>query len=313
MKNIFKINITIFLILLGAISMKAQNVSDLIISEIMPYNQTNILDDYGNRVGWIELMNVSQGTVNYAGCFLSNDKNNLKKHKITEGDLRTKVGPRQRCIFYASGHDGDGIFYLNFKLERGKTIYLTSNDGRTIIDSLKIPENIPADKSICKVANDEKRIDFQVQPGFFEPTPMESNGESYPESKSEKMAREDPHGWILSLVSISVVFCALAILWFLFGLLGDAFKKENKDKKKSNKVSVATKGEVTPEIAAAISMALNQEVDGDEGDYTAIAMALHLYLNDSIHDQESFVITINNSQNSTWSDKSASFRKKPQK
>lgn len=41
-------------------------------------------------------------------------------------------------------------------------------------------------------------------------------------------------------------------------------------------------------------------------------MALHLYLEDDVHDAESFVITIKE-KNSFWNDKSRNFRRKPQK
>ena len=47
---------------------------------------------------------------------------------------------------------------------------------------------------------------------------------------------------------------------------------------------------MTPETAAAIAMALDQEMNGEV--YAAIAAALHLYAEESVHDKESFVITI---------------------
>ena len=71
----------------------AQNVSDLIIAEIMAQpDSTGLLDDYGRRSGWIELYNTSTGTVSYGGCFLTDDRNNLKKSLIPPTDLRTKLG-----------------------------------------------------------------------------------------------------------------------------------------------------------------------------------------------------------------------------
>lgn len=79
-------------ILFGITTIHAQNVSDLIISEVMAEpDSTGILDEYGRRTGWIEIFNKSQGTVNYGGCFLSDDRNNLKKSPITKSDSRTKL------------------------------------------------------------------------------------------------------------------------------------------------------------------------------------------------------------------------------
>ena len=50
------------------------------------------------------------------------------------------------------------------------------------------------------------------------------------------------------------------------------------------------KGGPTPEEAAAIALALDQEMNGEV--YAAIGMALHQYLNDTVHDMESYIITI---------------------
>ncbi|MGP1567039.1 MAG: lamin tail domain-containing protein, partial [Candidatus Cryptobacteroides sp.] len=105
MKKTFIISI----ILLLSSSLYAQNVSDLIISEIMADGDSSITDDYGRKVGWIEIFNKSRGTVNYGGCFLTDDKSDLKKSLIPKGDARTKIGARQSVIFFASGRAEDGI------------------------------------------------------------------------------------------------------------------------------------------------------------------------------------------------------------
>ena len=199
----------------------AQNVSDLIISEVLAEPDSScIMDDYGRRAGWIEIFNKSQGTVNYGGCFLSDDRNNLKKSPITKSDNRTKIGPRQVALFHASGNNGDGTFYVNFEIRRGSTIYLVSNDGRTVVDSIIVPTTLPAGKSVAKTANDLRQIVFEVEPDPAVPSPGVVNGDGVTESGSQKMAHEDKHGFILTIVSVSVVFCALIILWWLFSLLG---------------------------------------------------------------------------------------------
>ena len=40
--------------------------------------------------------------------------------------------------------------------------------------------------------------------------------------KSAEMAEKDPHGLIITLVSVSVVFIALIILYFAYTLIGKA-------------------------------------------------------------------------------------------
>jgi hypothetical protein len=46
----------------------------------------------------------------------------------------------------------------------------------------------------------------------------------------------------------------------------------------------------TDEVAAALAMALDQELNGEV--YAAIGLALHQHFNDSVHDEESYIITI---------------------
>ena len=298
-----KISIIITAILISVSSALAQNVSDLIISEVMAEpDSTSLVDDFGIKTGWIEIFNTSQGTVNYGGCYLSDDPNNLAKSLIPKGDLRTKLGPRQVVVFYAGESGNKGTYYTNFELKKGSTIYLVSNDGKTIIDTIEIPSDLPAGQSVCKFANDKREMIWETASQSQVPSPMVVNGSEETQSNSDKMAETDPHGLILTLVSVMVVFSSLAILWLLFASLFQPKAKKNKTEKKA-------KGEMTPEIAAAISMALNQEFSDET--YAAISTALHLYLADSIHDNESFIITINRNNNSNWNDKTQTFRRLP--
>ena len=139
----------------------AQNVSDLIISEVMPVpDSTSLVDDFGVRNGWVELFNTSQGTVNIGGCYLTDDRSDLRKSMISTLDRSARLGPRQSVVFYASGDQSNGTFYTSFKLRPGTTIYLVSNDGRTLVDSLSVPSGIPAGKSIAKFAYDNKAVVF---------------------------------------------------------------------------------------------------------------------------------------------------------
>ena len=68
-------------------------------------------------------------------------------------------------------------------------------------------------------------------------------------------------------------------------------------------------GTPTDEIAAVIALAMDMEQGGD--DYAAIAMAMHLYFNDAVHDVESFVLTMRPKEGSAWNDKKQIFRKLP--
>ena len=287
-------------------------MSDLIISEVLAEpDSTGVIDDYGRRGGWIEIYNTSMGTVKFGGCYLTDDPVNLKKSLIPKNDLATQIGPRQSKLFYASGRTHDGTFYTDFTLAPGKVVYLVSNDGRTIIDQLAIPEDLPAGKSVAKLATDAKGLEFEtVAP--CDPTPSAYNGDPTAASKSDQMAERDPHGWILTLVSVSVVFSALAILWFFFWLLFErpAKRKAGVIPSAARNLSKAKKaGTPDGEVAAAIALALDMEQGGDV--YAAIALALHLELSATVHDAEPFVLTIRQDPSRWNADKTDGFRRLP--
>lgn len=120
----------------------------------------------------------------------------------------------------------------------------------------------------------------------------------------ERMAQTDPHGWTLTLISVSTVFAALIVLYFIYNFTGNIFSGKYKRKPKAKKV----KGTPDAEVAAAIALALDMQDDGDV--YAAIATAVNLYLTESVHDAEPGIVTIVPSQ-SAWNNKSLSFRKLP--
>ncbi|MBO8481877.1 hypothetical protein B5F83_04755 [Muribaculum sp. An289] len=292
--------------LAASTALSAQNVNEMLINEVLVKNETSLVDGFGNRNGWIELLNSSYGTVDIGGCYLSNDTRNMKKYLIPSGDINTKIAPRQVVVFYASGNGDQGTFYTNFKIEPGDTLYLVSNDGRTVIDQVVIPAALGTDQSYGRV-HIEGTIDdteFELLPS---PSPNSQNGDPEAETKSQIMARTDPHGWIISLTSMSVVFTSLIVLFLIFKLIGKLsvkYMKTGKNKEKTAAVhnshpKVSAKGG-NDEVAAAIAMAIEKEFGAETE--AAIALALHLHLNSYVHDQESFVITIK-PRMTFWSDK----------
>ena len=109
-------------------------------------------------------------------------------------------------------------------------------------------------------------------------------------TKSAEMAEKDPHGAIITLVSVSVVFIALIVLYFAYTFIGNISSgKVNLPKKRDKTKNVKSEGP-SAEEAAAIAMALDQEFNGEA--YAARGMALHQYFNDTVHDNESYIITI---------------------
>ena len=105
--------------------------------------------------------------------------------------------------------------------------------------------------------------------------------------KSAEMADKDPHGLIITLVSVSVVFAALILLYFAYTLIGMMTNGKLSLKTRKSKDNT---GKPSDEVVAAIAMALQQELNGEV--HAAIGLALHQYFNDSVHDEESYIITI---------------------
>ena len=122
------------------------------------------------------------------------------------------------------------------------------------------------------------------------------------------MAATDPHGWPLPLISVSVVFVALIILYFVYSLSGGIFSGKFKSRKKPRK----SRSKDQDLVAAAIALALDAELSGiDPQTQAAIALALHLSLNDSVHDVEPGFITIDRTSGPEWASRQLNFRKSP--
>lgn len=86
-------------------------------------------------------------------------------------------------------------------------------------------------------------------------------------TQSDEISKTDPSGLFIALVSIAVVFGALVILYFAYSLISIIVKR-------TEKTDTGNSSEHNDEIAAAIGMALSQ------------------YLNEEVHDTESYKITI---------------------
>ena len=83
------------------------------------------------------------------------------------------------------------------------------------------------------------------------------------------IARSVPNAFILTLISITIVFLALICLTYTYALIGRIANINLKRPKKQK-----------------------ENDSPSEKETAAIAMALNLYMNEEMHDEESYVITI---------------------
>ena len=153
---------TILLAILAvcAMNVSAQGRRSLRINEVMVQNDSNYMDDYGRRSGWIELFNTNHAPLNISSVFITNNPATLnpdlsvKERKammyaVPLGDVLTKMPKRQHVVFWADGRPTLGTFHTNFVLEPGTEnwIGVFDADGRTLIDSVKSPTIRPANPS----------------------------------------------------------------------------------------------------------------------------------------------------------------------
>ena len=295
-----------------SISVNAQSHKGLRINEVMVQNDSNLVDEYGNRTAWIELYNSTRRTMNISSIYLTTQKvedgelpDRNQMYLVPRGDERTKVKHLQAIVFYADGQPQKGTFHACITLTPGKENYIAVYDADCItkLDEVIVPADLPAGYSFarntkvedfCKLnGNSFIAGDWSVRNGESgsEITPGENNYVIGKNDKIEQFEKNDSHGVILTIMAMAIVFSALIVLSTCFFIFGTISKRMSDKKKKSKN------RQQEQEQAPA-------EIDGDaEGEVVAaIAMALYEHLN--AHDEESNVLTFKR-RHSDWNSKIA--------
>lgn len=289
-----KAKLIIFAFLIFPLFGYSQKNKSLLINEILVFNDSNYIDDFGERSGWIEIFNASYAPVNIGGMYLTNDLQNPRKYKIPQGDPRTIIPPRGFIVFFANNKPTHGILYLNFELKDSKIVALYESNGKTLVDKMDIPHNTLPDISYGRLEDGGSVL------GFLEKTtPKATNVTVEKETSAEKFGKLDPMGIAMAIIAMSVVFSALALLSLIFRNINKVYNFTFKDlfRRKRKEISVST--ETT--------------VEGIPGEVAAaIALALHLY-QQQIHDNENTVLTIQRVSRlySPWSSKIYGLRQIP--
>ena len=289
-----KIGVLLLFALLVSFGAKAQRATSMRINEVLVVNEDNFVDEYDKRHAWIELFNNSAGSVNIAGCFLTNDKNNPKKYPIPKGDVLTIIPPRQHTLFWADGEPNRGTFHVNFTLDPSKENYvaLYDADGKTLIDEIVIPASQKADISYGRI------IDGQEEwAQLTKVTPSTNNKTLDSNEKIDNFKANDAWGIGMTLTAMAVVFTGLFLLFFIFKQIGKfsiAASKRNAQKAAGSTTVAANAGQESGEIFAAIGAALYE-------------------MSDDNHDIENTVLTIRKVQRtySPWSSKIYMLRQLP--
>lgn len=290
-----KIGVLLLFVLLVSFGAKAQRATSMRINEVLVINEDNFVDDYGKRHAWIELFNTSAGTVNIAGCFLTDDKNNPKKYPIPKGDVLTQIPPHQHTLFWADGEPNRGTFHVNFTLDLSKENYIAlyDADGRTLIDEITVPAAQRPDVSYGRV------IDGQEEwAQLTKVTPSTNNLTLDSNEKIENFKNNDSLGIGMTITAMAVVFLGLLLLFLIFKQVG--------------KAAIAASKRNAQKAGVPVSASAPDEVSGEV--FAAIATALY-EMSDDNHDIEHTVLTIRKVRRaySPWSSKIYSLRETPRK
>ena len=235
-------------------------------------------------------------------------------YEIPRGDERnTKIAPRTHFVMEADGDVKAGTFHLPFTLKAGQDNYVALYDvNGDLVDEVTIPaslhpgetyaikkegrlptvfdENIPVD-SLWTV-KDGSTVNTAITKGNYNVREVNEN--------IEKFREEDPHGYWIALLAMSVVFSALALLYILFKLFGNFASRNLKDESKEQAAAPAA-------AQAAAVPATGGDIDGEK--MAAICFALYQHLN--AHDNESGVLTLSPRDGSAWSSKPGLMRELP--
>ena len=267
----------------------AQGAKNLKFNEILVTNTASIVDEYGCRSAWIEFHNDAFASANARNCFLTTNRAVLNKelsaperikmmYQIPSGSVATHIEGKQKMLFFADALPNRGVFHTNFTLADSTENWIALYDanGTTLLDSITVPA-LGENQSWAREKDGVG--EWKIIPAS-NVTPAATNIVEQGEGKVAKFKRMDSLGLGMTVMCMAVVFSALAILWWLFAIIGKIFASTIS----SNKKAPAPKAAPAPAAPAAKGGKADEEM-------AAICMALHEHFG-NVHDEESDIITI---------------------
>ena len=267
----------------------AQGAKNLKFNEILVTNTASIVDEYGCRSAWIEFHNDAFAPANARNCFLTTDRKVLNKelsaperikmmYQIPSGDVATHIDGKQKMLFFADELPKRGVFHTSFTLTDSTENWIALYDanGTTLLDSVTVPA-LGENQSWAREKDGVGAWKIVTADNV---TPAATNIVEQGEGKVAKFKRLDSRGIGMTVMCMAVVFSALAILWWLFAIIGKIFATTISSAKKAPAKAAAPAPKATP----AKGNANNEEM-------AAICMALHEHFG-NVHDEESDILTI---------------------
>lgn len=135
-KKILFLSLIILIIHYSCEKTNAPPEGDIVINELMPVNSTVVADQNGEYDDWIEFFNLSSGSKDISGYYLTDKKNNITKWQIPQG---TSIPGNGYLIIWADKDTTQIGLHANFKLSSlGEKAILSKPDG-TVIDEVAYP------------------------------------------------------------------------------------------------------------------------------------------------------------------------------
>ncbi len=246
---------------------QAQGRKNLRINEVMIANDSSVIDNFGQRSAWIEVINPTHAPVEISSIYLTDDPANPTKYYVPRGDEKTTVGKGQQVIFFADGDDNQGTFHLNFTLIPGQDNFIAiyDADGINLIDSVTVPASLLANQSYARTPDAAET--WQVR-NLDKTTPGSRNDVKGPNMKIKLFEEMDENGFAMALMAMTIVFSALLLLCLCFMLIANISKRIAESAKPAQPQEApapAAPADADAEIAAVIAMALNDYLHGSSG------------------------------------------------
>ena len=246
------------IVLLGSTSLFGQQVTDLRLNEMLVVNDSNYVDEYGRHVAWIEIFNTSYNQVNIAGCYLTDDTTGLsvgdasRWYRIPTTDPTTWIPQRSSKVFFLDNSPLYGTYHTNIDPNTSANHYvaLINSNGKTLIDIFVYPEELLTstqsygcyeDGINTKVEKGKKVNNMGMRPYA---TPGSVNKIQVGATKSEHLQKSDPHGIGLAVISISVVFAALIMIFLMLKIFGYTATRKDRKAKPPGHVPLLHRSEV---------------------------------------------------------------------
>jgi len=300
----------------------AQQITDLKINEILINNIDNLVDDYGQHVPWVEIINTAYNSVNIAECYLTNDTTGLSSksskdkghwYKIPKGDPKTLIPARGFLIFYLDGKPTHGPFHTNFDPSTSISnnyVALIHSNGQQLIDFFAYPDSLRhASKSYGYIRDygqeiivwhGEETSNLAMLDHF---TPGSTNIYENIATKAEQIQEKDKFGVGMAIIAISVVFIALFVIFLILKIFGRWVSKIKLGTILHGHGHGGQAVAQSAPVAPAAKKDTRLRIDNSE-ELAAMIMALHLYLNE-YRDEESEIVTIDmpSARYSPWAQK----------